>query len=559
MPDSLIQKNRKLKETESLLKKESGDCKMKKFNIYLITLVILVTVVGSANADWNWGIFTKGIDGWFVNYGGPAGSGVPGGVQQGSYDGVSVLWWVSTCANVMADTGQTIIAAAGPFGNMSLNGETTMQFEIAFSGNISTVQWTPFVASHNSSPSSNYYWGYGEGYLSPTDGNFSTFTYALGTIEFSAITTVVGTDTTIVSGLIYDTTSCMIQYGFNMYNNPPGSIFTTYLAYWKSYGDWVVYPPTTYADFLNSFDISGWAANWNEYAILGNNDAQNQRGLHLNTASPGTLGWVDLDTAAISVHTGGAGSNIGASVSGTWNNTLQNVGTLGSFIEVRLSADTSYYGANSTTPGIWDGRASISGVIFKNSAHFNSQTMLPAIPLDGEFHTYSWSLATCTTAVVNGNTTTAGTPDGYNQIGVNLNGHGMTDVQVLIDYVKFESTGSPLIYTDSGLVGVYNDPTQNIGVKPSASKEFFVVNGAAPFIWSITSVSGAASSLSAYSGTTIDFIASANGGVSQITVVDANGRSIATPIITVTGTSAPLAVDADVTDTSHVQFDLFKE
>lgn len=174
--------------------------------------------------------------------------------------------------------------------------------------------------------------------------------------------------------------------------------------------------------------LQGAIANFDVAAVLGNDGGQNQTGLSHNPAGPGSLQWTDL-----------GGSN-GAAMSwgnGTaWNgNTFNNRTTdLSGYqtMTVRISA---------TDPNNGGGELGMNAFIQANNFSFQSLEGGAGknIPIDGQFHTVSWTMP----GILNQNV--------VDLTGINLFAHAQ-DLVINVDYVRFAvPEPSALLLAGAGL------------------------------------------------------------------------------------------------------------
>ncbi|MFB3896798.1 MAG: hypothetical protein ACE14V_10915 [bacterium] len=454
---------------------------LKQYKIIFIAAVIILGVFGTASADWYYGDFQTGIDGWFKDW---ENNATLSGVQQVAAAGTNgCLQWVVTCTST---TGNADITCA-PFGNYGWNfaGETTMVVKLALTGTVASTQvafYSKSGGSWNSAPFV-YHWQL-------CDGNFVTYTFPI--------------DSTFV---VYpDQVSFPIIVG--VFLNSAG-VVTTQLDYAKSLGSLVPLETGVYAEFKNWFDLSPWSVTGNGQAIKDHTTVATS-GLHLDNSGVGTLWYVSLASTASGVNSGG---QIRDSISA-------DTYRAGTFVEWRIAIETT------AGPVAY----SASGALISYDYGIGYWFAVPqTFIVDGQYHTYDWS----TTGDYN-----------IRQLYLELYGHGETELKVTIDWIKVKTTGTPKIYTGGTEVALYNDPANVISKDPGQSQTFYVFRGLAPFTWSMVTVYGTPGTLNTVSGGTVVFTASSGGGgVGYIMVTDADGRTHRTPNIEVNPTSAPLAIE----------------
>jgi hypothetical protein len=156
-------------------------------------------------------------------------------------------------------------------------------------------------------------------------------------------------------------------------------------------------------------------------AVQGNDGGQNQTGLSHNPAGSGSLQWTDLG--------GGAGAAIGWGNGTAWNgNTFNNRMTdLSNFetMTVRISAT-----------GAGGGSINVQGFFNKNNSFQSCGTQ--SLPVDGQFHDLSFSLAGLTNMNV------------VDQTGINLAAHA-TNLVMNVDLIRFVI--APLRFTSIARLG----------------------------------------------------------------------------------------------------------
>ena len=170
--------------------------------------------------------------------------------------------------------------------------------------------------------------------------------------------------------------------------------------------------------------LQGAIVNFETAAVLGNT-GQGQTGLSHNPAGPGSLRWTDVG--------GGAGAAIswgnGTAYMGNsfWNRTTD----LSGYTEmiVRMSA--------TGTPGTGETALGVQGFFQKNG--FSSFQAADGgagkqLPIDGQFHELSYSLAGLTDMNV------------VDQTGINLFGH-QTNLDINVDYVRFRTLQSHTLFS----------------------------------------------------------------------------------------------------------------
>ncbi len=462
---------------------------MKNYKMYFVVIVVLFGALSLANADWNFGDFTSGTDSWGQGLFGGGSSNhqgyLVGSAQQMAYPGTNgVLYGVSVAT---ASGFQSFLDDFLGASSFDISPETTITFKVAFTGNAGNAQFNIFCESNGytlTNLTSNV--------VQACDGTFSTYT-----IPVSAIPSPT------------KLTELAVQLNYT----PLGTV-TTIIDFVKSQGGLVPLPNGYYTDFKNYTDLNSWVVSNNVGAILNHTGAQNTTGLNIDTTGIGTMWFISMTTTTSGVNDGG---QVRMSIpSDTYN--------AGNFTEWRI--------AISTTSGPNAGDTYVNGGItsYAGSGSFLSNNV--QFPIDGKFHTYSWSANTSNYALT--------------QLFLELYAHGNTEVKATVDYVKRNSTGTPLIVYGSSTLGVYTNPANWFSLHPGTPVQFSVVQGLAPFTWTLTTVSGTFGSLSTTSGSTVSFTGS--GGSGYIIVTDAEGRSIQTPLITVTATSAPLVNDPEYTD-----------
>ncbi len=522
-----------------IIQEKGGEYKMFKYKVFFITLLILLSTLTTVNADiilgdFNYEAATSNWGASYVNSQAPTGAEITS-LTTLNYSGTSCLMFIATCTSALSIVGSTTTTPwfgidGGNWSNwpwqFGFTGETAIQIRVAFTGSLSTV---PFLASSQSNPWS---WVSFTGGFDSTncikqaaDGNFVTYTFPLDTTTFA-------NPNYMFTGLY-----------FTLQPNIAGTV-TTYIEYIKTLGDQPVNGITDFNTLGNASGFTnGWVTNCPVRTILGcDGYGQDTKGL-TTVAVAGTNGCLEyfsLSTASSRINYDG-GYIVTSYTNDGWDANWDTSGN--QFIVVRMAA---------TTTAVWDGTLALNASLNVSCYEISSSlSLLPGIPVDGQFHTYSYAFAQVTSKGFD--------PSNINQVGLDLSAHGNSNIKVDIDSILVTSTGSPLLYTNSGLVPVYNLPLNMIPIKPSGTKGFSVQYGQSPFTWSLTTSTGQFGDLVVSNGTTVTFTGANAGGTGYITVTDALGRSIRTPQIVVTATSAPLAVDADVTDMSHVQFDLFKE
>jgi hypothetical protein len=167
--------------------------------------------------------------------------------------------------------------------------------------------------------------------------------------------------------------------------------------------------------------LQGAIANFDLTAILGNNGGQNQTGLTHNPAGTGSLQWTDLGGQNGAAVTWGNGT--------AWNgNTFNNRTTdLSNYerVVVRISA---------TDPLGGGGTIDLTSFFQKNNFQFQSADggATQSLPIDGQFHNLSWSLAGLTNMNV------------VDLTGINLLAHSQ-DLVINVDLVRFVPEPSSLV------------------------------------------------------------------------------------------------------------------
>jgi hypothetical protein len=459
---------------------------LKQYRILFIAAVLVIGALGSAYADWIYGDFQTGIDGWFKDWENNATVTDISRVDVAGTNGC--LQWIVTSTNTTANGDMT----CAPFGNFGWNfaGETAMQVKLALTGTMASTQIVFYSKSGSgwtSAPFINHW--------QQCDGNFVTYTFPIDS-------TFVTTPDQVSFPIIVD-----------IYFNVVG-VVTTQLDYAKSFGSLTPLQTGVYAEFKNSFDLTPWVVSGNGGAIKDHNIGTNATGLHLDNSGVGTLWYISLASTASGLNSGGQIREGVATQSYT----------PGQFIEWRIAIETTAgpiaYSANGSLvsydwqTGYWTA---------------NAQTFV----IDGQFHTYDW--------------TTSEFYSTFNQLYLELYGHGETELKVTIDWIKLKNTGTPKIYTGAAEVGIYNDPANAITRNPGETQTFYVFRGLAPFTWSMVTAYGTPGTLNTVSGGTVIFTASSGGGgVGYIMVTDSDGRTHRTPNIQVNPTSAPLAIEPEM-------------
>jgi hypothetical protein len=158
--------------------------------------------------------------------------------------------------------------------------------------------------------------------------------------------------------------------------------------------------------------LQGAIVNFDGPAVAGNT-GQNQTGLSHNPAGSGSLRWTDLGGSAGAAISWGNGT---AWNSNTFNNRTTDLSNYGEMI-IRMSAAE----VNPGTGGALD----VQGFFqVNNFALFHSAGAAMQLPIDGQFHDLTFSLASLTNMNV------------VDQTGINLGAHP-TDLVINVDLVRF--------------------------------------------------------------------------------------------------------------------------
>jgi T5SS/PEP-CTERM-associated repeat protein len=155
--------------------------------------------------------------------------------------------------------------------------------------------------------------------------------------------------------------------------------------------------------------LQGAIVNFDTTGVLGNDGGQNQTGLSHNSAGSGSLQWTDLGGKNGGAISWGNGT---AWLGNTLNNRTTDLGNFDTMI-VRMSAT----GAS--------GSIGVQSFFFVNNFASFQFAGANFLPIDGQFHDLSYSLAGLTNMNV------------VDQTGINLFGHP-TDAVINVDLVRFE-------------------------------------------------------------------------------------------------------------------------
>jgi hypothetical protein len=172
--------------------------------------------------------------------------------------------------------------------------------------------------------------------------------------------------------------------------------------------------------------LQGAWVNFDNAAVVGNNGGQNQTGLSHNPAGPGSLQWTD------------AGGSQGAAMS--WGNgTAFNGNTFNNRSTDLSGYQTMTVRISATDPANGGGSLGLNAFLQTNNFSFQSAEGGAGrnLPIDGQFHTLTWSIA----GLSNVNATDA--------TGINLFSHPQ-DLVINVDYIRF-AVPEPTTFT---LVGV---------------------------------------------------------------------------------------------------------
>ena len=153
-------------------------------------------------------------------------------------------------------------------------------------------------------------------------------------------------------------------------------------------------------------------ANFDLAAILGNDGGQNQSGLSHNASGSGSLQWTDLggsNGAAITIGNGTAWNG------NTFNNRETDLSNY-KFMTVRMSAAEVAPSAG--------GSVNVQGFFQRNNFSFLSAGASLPLPIDGQFHDLTFSLAGLTLM------------DLVDTTGINLGSHP-TDLIINVDNIQF--------------------------------------------------------------------------------------------------------------------------
>jgi hypothetical protein len=159
--------------------------------------------------------------------------------------------------------------------------------------------------------------------------------------------------------------------------------------------------------------LQGALVNFDNAAVVGNNGGQNQTGLSHNAAGPGSLQWTD------------AGGSNGAAIS--WGNGTALNGNTFNNRDTDLSGyQTMTVRISATDPANGGGELGLSAFLQTNNFQFQSVEGGAGrnLPIDGQFHTLTWSMA----GLVNTNV--------VDVTGLNLFAHPQNLV-INVDYIRF--------------------------------------------------------------------------------------------------------------------------
>jgi hypothetical protein len=175
--------------------------------------------------------------------------------------------------------------------------------------------------------------------------------------------------------------------------------------------------------------LQGAIVNFDNAAVLGNNGGQNQTGLSHNPAGSGSLQWTDL------------GGQNGAAMS--WGNgTAWNGNTFNNREADLSNYDTMLVRISATDPNNGGGTLGLNAFFQKNNFAFqNAEGGADRnLPIDGQFHDLTWSLAGLTNM------------NGVDLTGINLFAHSQ-DLVINVDLIRFVPEPSSLVLLGIAAVG----------------------------------------------------------------------------------------------------------
>ena len=173
--------------------------------------------------------------------------------------------------------------------------------------------------------------------------------------------------------------------------------------------------------------LQGALVNFDNAAVAGNNGGQNQTGLSWNSAGSGSLQWTDLGGQAGAAISWGNGQ---ASNGNTFNNRETDLSNYTDVL-VRISA---------TDPNNGGGTVGFNTFFQKNNFGFANPEGGSSrnIPIDGQFHDFTWSLAGLTNM------------NAVDLTGINLFGHAQ-DLIINVDLIRFSTVPEPASLTLLGM------------------------------------------------------------------------------------------------------------
>lgn len=189
--------------------------------------------------------------------------------------------------------------------------------------------------------------------------------------------------------------------------------------------------------------LQGVIANFDVAAIQGNNGGQNQTGFSHNPSGSGSLQWTDLGGSQGAAVTWGNGT---AWNGNTFNNRTTDLSNY-EYMTVRISA---------TDPLSGGGTVGFNAFLQTNNFAFQSVEGGASrnIPIDGQFHEFTFSLA----GLSNANAT--------DQTGINLFGHAQNLI-INVDLIRFDMVPEPasammLCIAAIGCLGLRNRRVVNV-------------------------------------------------------------------------------------------------
>lgn len=173
--------------------------------------------------------------------------------------------------------------------------------------------------------------------------------------------------------------------------------------------------------------LQGALVNFDNAAVAGNNGGQNQTGLTWNSAGSGSLQWTDLGGQSGAALSWGNGQALNGN---TFNNRETDLSNYTDVL-VRISA---------TDPNNGGGTVGFNTFFQKNNFSFANPEGGSSrnIPIDGQFHDFTWSLAGLSDM------------NAVDLTGINLFGHAQ-DLIINVDLIRFSTVPEPASFA---LIGI---------------------------------------------------------------------------------------------------------